>query len=238
MLVRGSWFEGLRAIFIGICTAFCAFFIGKDVGTLCTYLTQRTLYTNRPATPNHASPSSTRENSSTAAVDDAHERVNNSRTMQIVACSSLCVLFALSLGGCIAGALLDRDMPQRRSNWASAMFAPLGAVVRWRLSVLNSRLPRFPLGTFLANMLAVVLDLAVGAALLVRAGQLSDDTVLFLLAIITGLGGSLSTVSTWILEAVQLDTTDRYMYILGSIGVAQLLGLVIYGPGFYSILRS
>lgn len=237
MLVQGSWLGGLGAIFIGICTAFCAFFIGKDIGTLYTHLTRRRAHINCPGAPNRASSPSTREIGATTAADNAHECPNNSRLSQYIACVFLCVLFTLLLGGCIVGALLDTDVPQRRFNWASAMFAPLGAVVRWRLSVLNAILPRFPLGTFAANTLAVILNLVIGVVLLTRARELSDDAFLFLSAIRTGLGGSLSTVSTWIFEAVQLDSTDRYLYVVGSVCVAQLLGLAIYGPGFWSILR-
>lgn len=231
------WLESFVVIFVGICTAFCALFIGEDVGNLCIRLIQLRRHSNHHGTSRSTSLPSGHDSSTTAAANNVHEHPNTSNKVQIVFCILFCLSFVLLFGSCIAGALLDQDDPRRRFNWVSAMFAPIGALLRWRLSVFNASLPRFPLGTFMANILAVVLDLAIGVALLTRARQLSDDTVLFLSGIITGLGGSLSTVSTWILEAVQLDPTDRYLYLLGSVSIAQLLGLVIYGPGLWSMLR-
>ena len=52
---------------------------------------------------------------------------------------------------------------------AAVAFAPLGAVLRYRLSALNGRVPHFPVGTWLANMTGsvvatlIALQLASGA---------------------------------------------------------------------------
>lgn len=79
-------------------------------------------------------------------------------------------------------------------------------------------------------MSAVLLDVTIGAALI--PSDSSADEVLFLSAIITRFGGSLSTVSTWIAEAYELTRPQKYKYILGSIVCAQLLGIWLYGSTF------
>ena len=69
----------------------------------------------------------------------------------------LTALFAVLTG--VDRRSLHRD---RRSQWLAVLFAPLGATLRWQLSQLNFKLPGgakwFPLGTFVANMVACAID--------------------------------------------------------------------------------
>lgn len=146
----------------------------------------------------------------------------------------LVFVFSSLLSGCIAGAVLDVDAPIRRGYWGSAALAPIGAVTRWKLSRLNARSSRFPIGTFTANIAAVVLDTAIGAAILVHTNT-STTARIFLDAIITGIGGALSTVSTWMVEIHSLSTAYRYLYIVSTIVTAQALGLLVYGTTFWAV---
>lgn len=71
----------------------------------------------------------------------------------------LTVLFAVLTG-------VDRRTSHRdrRSQWLAVLFAPFGAILRWQLSQLNFKLRGgakwFPLGTFIANMMACTIDFA------------------------------------------------------------------------------
>lgn len=61
----------------------------------------------------------------------------------------------------------------------------------------------FPLGTFTANISACVLDYVMRASL-VRA-PLNMVSVAIMGGVISGVGGCLSTVSTWVVEVGDLD---------------------------------
>jgi fluoride ion exporter CrcB/FEX len=124
-------------------------------------------------------------------------------------------------------------------------FAPLGAVLRFRLSKLNGKAwEHFPIGTFAANMggsiLAVILSIAVSSS------DISAVQVV-LMAASTGFTGSLSTVSTFVNELDSLgvvdtsegdgvDQSDRVMagwrphvYAAGSVVSVQVALLAVYG---------
>ncbi|GAX74935.1 hypothetical protein CEUSTIGMA_g2381.t1, partial [Chlamydomonas eustigma] len=82
--------------------------------------------------------------------------------------------------------------------WISILLAPAGCIIRWRLSFLNGKMGWFPLGTFLANTSASLLDFII-QVLLVRL-SLTYLQIAVLQAIQVGVNGSLSTVSTWVVE--------------------------------------
>ncbi|EJT81047.1 hypothetical protein GGTG_01035 [Gaeumannomyces tritici R3-111a-1] len=117
-------------------------------------------------------------------------------------------------------------------------FAPLGCLARYYLSAaLNGRLwPRFPLGTFAANVagtavLAAAWDLA-------RARARPDGGggglagCLVLQGVQDGFCGCLTTVSTWVAELAELGrrrTRDAYVYGASSVAVALVLTIAIMG---------
>lgn len=230
MLVRGLWLESLGALIFGVCLPFCALVVGRDVGDLVTTL----LLQRRHASLNGCMPEKpTDEGSGEMLVSDNQSSEHALSPKKLLALGLLLVSFLVLFSLSIVGAVLDRESRTRRSFWASTMLAPVGAVLRWKLSPLNRRRPTFPIGTFAANMTAVLLDVAIGAALLIQSDS-STDEKLFLSAVITGLGGSLSTVSTWIAEAYEMTRPQKYTYILGSVVCAQLLGILVYGSTFWS----
>ena len=116
-----------------------------------------------------------------------------------------CVLRSLAIGLLMSTTLLAFTAPFRhtiplRILWLSLLFSPIGSLWRWRLSKLNSAgAANLPLGTLLANAIAVAaLAMLEGAS----EGTLAEDLLRrdVLAALGTGLCGSLSTVSTFVLE--------------------------------------
>jgi len=107
--------------------------------------------------------------------------------------------------------------------------AVLGAWTRWGLSVaLNTFVPNLPLGTLAANLIGGYL-VGVAVELVLQLALVSAEWRLF---IITGFLGSLTTFSTFSVEAVELLSLQRYGWALLHVGshlagslLATLLGI-------------
>jgi len=107
--------------------------------------------------------------------------------------------------------------------------AVLGAWTRWGLSVaLNTVVPNLPLGTLAANLIGGFL-VGVAVELVLQLALVSAEWRLF---IITGFLGSLTTFSTFSVEAVELLSLQRYGWALLHVGshlagslLATLLGI-------------
>ena len=116
----------------------------------------------------------------------------------------------------------------------------VGAIARWQLSRFNPVIPSFPLGTFLANILATIL-FAITIVIQSRPGttfSITSCDVLY--GVDQGFCGCLSTVSTL---AVELDTLIRkhaYLYASVSIAVGIVVMVLVVGTpawakGFESV---
>ncbi|WIA18835.1 hypothetical protein OEZ85_003514 [Tetradesmus obliquus] len=121
--------------------------------------------------------------------------------------------------------------------WWAILFGPVGCYLRFYLSRYNGALHGhwkwFPAGTFAANMAACVLDYVIRAAQ-ARVQGLDAVQLAVLNGMVSGIGGCLSTVSTWVVEIQRLmlsfpNTSHGYSYMTGSIVTAVALGLLIYG---------
>ena len=130
------------------------------------------------------------------------------------------------------------NIPFYRILWISTLFTPFGAILRWRLSLLNPYRKSFPMGTLIANVLgSVVAILAVAIdTRYLRSEALSAE---LLAALKIGFAGSLSTVSTFVKEVV--DIIERYQYDAKGYKYAAIslvtccaAGVVVYSP----IVRS
>lgn len=110
----------------------------------------------------------------------------------------------------------------------SLLFSPLGVLARWRLSKYNSIRPGFPLGTFCCNLLACALSGSLGTLLAGNPGP-RERTVL--VGIISGFGGTLSSVAAFVLEILRgmdplLLRWDGVMYAGCTLFWGMAIGLV------------
>lgn len=160
-------------------------------------------------------------------------------------------LFVLLGWGCWLGAVIMAIWPPDRSHggnppevWRgravlAIVFAPLGCLLRFYVSLwLNSRLLRFPLGTFAVNMFGTMVEAmcydlqhvnGIGAsAVAVAPGALTSvyTGCQVLQGVMDGFCGSCTTVSTWVAELNGLGRR-RSAYLYGLISVAVGLGLMV-----------
>ena len=109
--------------------------------------------------------------------------------------------------------------------WFSILFGCLGALSRSKLSELYNKDFQFD-GTLIANILACIIFAIVNI--------LNDKNISFIYkSIYIGFAGALSTVSTFIREIYQLNTSNRlkeaYKYVIKSIIICQILLFTING---------
>ncbi len=124
----------------------------------------------------------------------------------------------------------------------SLLFAPIGALLRHKMSHWNGKWTRhswFPLGTFSANFVGCIIS-ALGIGLEYRLNGLDGFwTIGTLRAIRVGLAGSLSTVSTFICEfATQLSSENPikgYTYAFVSIITCGLVCAISYFSVTYNM---
>ena len=140
--------------------------------------------------------------------------------------------------------LLPRS-PAKAALWSSSIwrgpflyslaFAPVGCLIRFVISVnLNRRIPSFPLGTFIANISGTMI---LGMAFSLQHASLNSSSFgggsiagcQVLQGIIDGFCGSLTTVSTWVLELS--DSKRRHAYVYGIVSVATALALFVIEVG-------
>lgn len=137
--------------------------------------------------------------------------------------------------GCWLGAVFLSIWPPAE-NWRgravfAIVFAPAGCLMRFYISLaLNTRVPGFPVGTFVVNILgtlieAMCFDLQRVSGLGAGAGSLVGCQVLQ--GVMDGFCGSLTTVSTWVSELNGLaKRRQAYLYGLVSVCVG-LAGMVV-----------
>ncbi|KAM7189162.1 CrcB-like domain containing protein [Naviculisporaceae sp. PSN 640] len=139
------------------------------------------------------------------------------------------------LGAWLASIFLCIFPPDRQTalseeteSWRGAVtfalaFAPLGCLLRFYLSTrLNSRVARFPLGTFAANILGTAI---LGMAWDVAHIPVDSVSCQVLQGIQDGFCGCLTTVSTWVSELAVLRRKNAYVY--GGVSVAVGFGLLV-----------
>ncbi|GJN92870.1 hypothetical protein Rhopal_005910-T1 [Rhodotorula paludigena] len=110
--------------------------------------------------------------------------------------------------------------------------APPATLLRYFLSKrLNPLSKRFPIGTYTANSLAVLVFAVM--ALLARNPR-SPLGCAALRGVQDGFCGSLSTISTLVVEVRGLGTGDSYRYLIASWIVSMALFTVVLGPWVWS----
>lgn len=143
----------------------------------------------------------------------------------------------LALAAWIAAIVLSIFPPTDHTPWRTQalfalVFAPPGCLLRFYISrALNARIPSFPLGTFIVNILGTALegmfyDLQ-HSPLTVGGGALGCQV---LQGTMDGFCGCLTTVSTWVGELKGLRRRHAYIYGTSSILVAFAFLVVEMGP--------
>jgi len=131
-----------------------------------------------------------------------------------------------------------------RTLWVTALFAPPGALIRWKLSIMNGKVAEpfawLPIGTVCANVLASTISALTLAIEVIIADSASKENLYLLAAVKTGFAGSLSTVSTFVAEVHSLNTkyphrAVGFVYAFGSLFLACIIGLMIYIPAVKSV---
>jgi fluoride ion exporter CrcB/FEX len=122
----------------------------------------------------------------------------------------------------------------------SLLFSPLGTLARWRLGRLNSWRRRFPLGTFTCNILACALSGSLGSIL---AGNPGPRERVFLVSVIAGFGGTLSSVAAFVVEILAgidplLLKLDGFYYAVASVFWAAVVGFIFAGSGDWADASS
>ena len=88
---------------------------------------------------------------------------------------------------------------QRRRQWFALLFAPFGALLRWKLALLNGRMPKwkwYPVGTLAANLVACCIDFGT---------QVNHD--------------SAENIAVWNMKRDFFGGLTRYTLMLASIGL-------------------
>ena len=174
-------------------------------------------------------------------------------TLPVAASLVAAVYVVLFVGLC---ALNTRDAPTitYRTMVYAMMFAPSGALLRWRLSALNGTCGTegwewLPLGTLVANVLGSVVSMAaVGGEVHLQDLYEAENFwgVGTIRAVKVGFAGCLTTVSTFAAEVsgfmhgCEKQNGHAYPYILISIGTSCVLACAVYGlivffaPGLHS----
>lgn len=109
------------------------------------------------------------------------------------------------------------------------LLSPPGAMLRFAFAKLNARRPfldRFPIGTFLANMVASII---LGGVYAQQHRVGSGVTCNSLYAIQQGFCGCLSTVSTFAVEVRTVRKWWKLVYVLGSVVLGHILVLSTLG---------
>jgi len=111
----------------------------------------------------------------------------------------------------------------REKATSALLFAFPGALSRYALStLLNTRNPRFPFGTFTANMF--------GTALLAAFHVLTPFSPDIMQGLSDGYCGCLTTISTFAAELVALERERwKWRYGMYSLGIGQILVVLIVG---------
>lgn len=146
-------------------------------------------------------------------------------------------VIALFIGMWLASVLVCAYVPRWRGIVSfSLVFSPIGTWLRFYLSQLNPRYPRFPLGTFAANAFGTFILAGMVAAQYYDSGLRAGSPVACqaLQGISDGFCGCLTTVSTFVVEIRKLRRRDCYIYVLTSWTVGQLAMLVILGSTDFS----
>lgn len=136
------------------------------------------------------------------------------------------ILFGISF--CIVLAtLILFSIRQDYANLFSIMFAPFGMLPRYYSGKYNRNWPRFPIYTFIVNIIgSVVLEFVAAAAI---SYSFSPFALAIIIGVETGFCGCLTTVSGLMSELLNSNAPLkwRYLYAFLTFATAQILMICI-----------
>jgi CrcB protein len=163
---------------------------------------------------------------------DRETKSKNYRTAVISDCFCIALACAFYAGALVAYFVGPKKW--RPEVTFALLLGPPGAILRFILSKLNSRgkfLDRFPMGTFIANILAT--GVVAASYVVQRTSYRTDLTITgcnAMIGIEQGFCGCLSTVSTFAVETRTIDRKRwKMIYVLSSVVLGHLLVLAIVG---------
>eukprot|EP00475_Leptophrys_vorax_P010032 TRINITY_DN16703_c0_g1_i1.p1 TRINITY_DN16703_c0_g1~~TRINITY_DN16703_c0_g1_i1.p1 ORF type:complete len:402 (-),score=10.72 TRINITY_DN16703_c0_g1_i1:291-1496(-) len=217
---NGLWVRGICGYIVGAALPFVSLIVGIDVADGVKWLVQRT--NDRRARQGKAPLRRPRA--------DHFDRRWGSLLL------FFCVSVFLATGAAI-GTALDTTSDKRRRLWFALVVAPPGAWMRWYLSWLNGGAVGkgrwwhwVPVGTMAANVSAAVLEAALSTVVLAVD---TSTARLVIGALQLGFFGSLSTVSTLMVEVLALHKAKQgrcwrpYTYLYGLTVLPSFVGGVL-----------
>jgi fluoride ion exporter CrcB/FEX len=130
------------------------------------------------------------------------------------------------------------DINYYRQLWIACLMAPFGTILRWKLSTLNGKWGKyswFPVGTWIANFTGSIISAALTAVAYLQLVK-GKDCADVLAGLSLGFAGSLSTVSTYAKEIVELSdkhppySKKAFAYSYFTIFSCCFVGLLVYSP--------
>lgn len=188
-----------------------------------------------------------RDDAETAADEDVASEGRHDSNRCVYVSKMWIILPALGLLALFIVGDVIHEIQFYRNMTLMWLVAPLGALIRWKLSrwnnpnnrsICSKKLAWLPIGTLTANLAGAVCSIAC-TGVLDRANyeeQSLDPWVTgILFAVATGFAGSLSTVSSMVKEVVLLAVEHprqlkSHMYPFITCVCAMIAGLIIYVP--------
>jgi CrcB protein len=224
-IVTGDWARGLMTYLFGAELAACSSMMGTSLAAALRS------YHDGAAGPDQLSMECSVDD---AIGEPAPPPLLSKPTMHFCAEDVAATLVLAGVAGAMVAGIAASPSMLSRELCLSALFGPAGVLLRWQLSRLNARWPRAPwlsLGTLAANTLGCILAAAVSAAISRRRLSAYWQSVVGA-ALVSGLAGGLSTVSTVASEAAMLMHGSKlkgYAYLALTLvcgfGPAALIGL-------------
>ena len=136
--------------------------------------------------------------------------------------------------------ILSILVPVTRKFALSILLGQFGVVVRYLLGkYVNPRVPSFPVGTFLANVLGTIISSSVNGVMVYQSDSLTPLTKDFLFAISNGIAGALTTVSSFVSEIHSLPTyKNSSIYSMVTLCISQIIGVLPFIILFYNFDNS
>lgn len=156
-----SWIMGLSTWIVGLSTSILGFTIGTHLSFAIEYCIKRRNKTTIMSYAIEPRINRIQEPIESNNVPITDQEVNIQESTEFYQfwkfLISFSLLFSMLFIGCLILVLFDPDRYRKETLWMPGLWACVGALLRWRLSQLNTLYQfskYFPIGTFIANTIA------------------------------------------------------------------------------------